>query len=909
MSVAAIRLFVVVVLAGVTCSASSIRPLRYNISEEVPTNTLVGNVRADYAELTSTPVNTNHRYTLRQPSQYFRLVGGVLRAAGQLDRELLCPSRPLVCELDADVILRGRRLVSVIKVIVNVLDVNDHAPTFTGLSTIHIPVPVDAAVGALFPLPAADDGDAGQLGVVEYRLDGVFPRDLFALSTNQLIDGSHDVRLRLTAPLARRRQSVYTMKLVALDGGGSSGDRRPRSGSVDIMVTVERSVAPVVEFDPTLYTARIAENSPRRHPIIHVRARLRQPDDDSVPPPDAEIVYSLGDGETAAFGIDSRTGLVYVNGTIDYERDRVFRLSVIAESSSETIPSSSATASLTVDVTDLNDNLPEVTINSLTASGRPQVAESAGQGTFVAHVAVVDADGFGDNSRTSCAVLDFASSEPLTPLFRLQQLVAGSRPEYKLVTAVDHFDRESTDTHHVTITCRDFGSPALTSSVDVTVDVMDVNDNAPQFSDYTYVTWLPVGGALGDRKLIQLSANDSDAGQNAELHYSLQPVDHADAVDCITVNESTGVVWADSRKCDDALLQAGTELKFEAVVSDGGDPVRSSTASVIVRVVSASDVPRPPRFTNSSYVMAADCDAPVGSRIGTVLPTSADPRDDVTMTFEPPSADFRLDSSTGDVIVVASGLLPETADASSRVIQTSVVAVASRPNAPSSTSSAAVSIHVRCGLPRFVFPNPSNATVVLASDAAVEGAVVVLPGVKARPGSATHFTLVDSKKGLFQMDPLTGLVRLVKTPPTAQSAVVYRLKLKVADETGATDVGELVVRVEASSERPVATAALTALMSTERAVIVVGMACGAAGLLMAVLAAILVSVWVRRRRAKRANNYNCRSASKTFKKIFFDIASFDYEYTIPQVQYSITTSVISDKNVTRYDIFLLLLMQ
>jgi len=845
--------FVVAVLAGVVCAASSNRPLRYNISEELPANTLVGDVRADYAVLTSTPVDTNYRYSLRQPSKYFRMESGVMRTASVLDRELICPSRPLVCELDVDVVLRGRRMVTIIKVVVSIVDVNDHAPTFTGLSTIDIRLPVDAAVGALFPLPAADDGDASQLGVVEYRLDGVFPRDLFTLRTNELIDGSHDVRLRLMAPLDRRRRTVYAMKLVALDGGGIAGDR-PRSGSVDVTVTVERVVAPVVEFDPTLYTARIAENSPHRHPIVHVRARLRQSDKDLLQAADADIVYSMGEGQTAAFGIDSRSGLVYVNDTIDYERDRVFRMSVVAVSSGETIPPSSATASLIVDVTDLNDNSPEVTINALTASGRPEVAESAVEGTFVAHVAVVDADSFGDNSRTSCVVLSPSSERRL---FRLQQLVAGSRPEYKLVTAVSrgHFDRETTDVHHVTIACHDYGTPSMTSSVDVTVDVVDVNDNTPQFSNDSYVTWFPVGAGGSSLKLMQLFANDSDAGQNAKLHYSLRPVDHAD-IDCITVDESTGIISADVQHCQHDL-QPGTELNFAATVSDGGEPTRSSTASVIVRVVSNSDVPRPPQLSNLSYVLAADCDVPIGSRIGTISSTAADPRDDVTLTFEPPTADFQIDSSTGAVMVIASRLLPETADVTSSVIQTTVVAVASRPNAPPATSSASVTIHVRCGLPRFVFPNPSNSTVVLSSDAAVEGAVVVLPAVKARAGSAMHFTLVDSNNGLFQMDPLTGLVRLMKTPPAVMSsAVVYRLTLKVADETGATDIGELLVSVEPVSE-PVATA-LAAIMSTEKAVIVVGMACGAGGLLLAVLAAVLVSLWVRRRRAKRANNYNCR---------------------------------------------------
>jgi len=844
------------VLSVVTCAPTSHRPLRYNISEELRANTLIGDVRADYAVLTSTAVDTNYRYTFRQASRYFRMDSGVMRTAVVLDRELICPSRPLVCEVNADIVLRGRRLVTVIKVIVTIVDVNDHAPTFTGLSTINIRLPVDAAVGALFPLPAADDGDSGQLGVVEYRLDGVFPRDLFALRVNELIDGSHDVRLRLTAPLDLRRQTVYTMKLVALDGGAVIGGR-PRSGSVDVTVTVDRMVSPFVEFDPSLYTARITENSPRKHPIVHVRARIHQPDKNLLPAANADIVYSMGDGQTAAFDIDSRTGLVYVNDTIDYERDRVFRLTVMAVSSGETVPPSSATASLMIDVTDLNDNSPEITINALTKSGRAKVAESAVEGTFVAHVAVVDADSFGDNSRTSCVVAESPSS-PLA-LFRLQQLVAGSRPEYKLVTAVgpEHFDRETTDIHHVTISCHDFGTPSMTSSVDVNIDVIDMNDQTPQFSNDTYVTWLPVGVGVSRQELIQLVANDSDAGENAELHYSLEPVNFDDT-DCVTIDASTGVVWADPRDCGDDL-RPDTELNFVATVSDGGEPSRSSTASLTVRVISDAAVPRPPRFSNSTYILSADCDIPTGTHIGTITATTVDPRDDVKLTFQPPIPDFRVDSLTGAVKVVAPSLLPKSADAASSVIQTVVVAVARRPNAPAATSSASLIIHIRCGLPRFVFPNPSNATVFLDSDAAVEGAVVVLPVVKSRPGSATRFTLLDSNDRLFQIDALTGLVRLVKTPPAAKSTVVYRLTLKVADNTGAADVGELLVNVEPMSE-PVATA-LTALMSTEQAVIVVGMACGAAGLVMAVFAAVLVSLCVRRRRAKRANNYNCRSAS------------------------------------------------
>ena len=116
----------VLLLAGVACAAErSQHPLRYNVSEELPVDTLVGDVGADYAALTSTPVDAGNRYSLREPSSYFRMDdGGVMRTAGSLDRESVCPSRPPVCELDVDVVLRGRRLVRVIKVIVSVVDVS-----------------------------------------------------------------------------------------------------------------------------------------------------------------------------------------------------------------------------------------------------------------------------------------------------------------------------------------------------------------------------------------------------------------------------------------------------------------------------------------------------------------------------------------------------------------------------------------------------------------------------------------------------------------------------------------------------------------------------------------------------------------------------------------------------------------
>jgi hypothetical protein len=104
-------------------------------------------------------------------------------------------------------------------------------------------------------------------------------------------------------------------------------------------------------------------------------------------------------------GVESETGVIYIRGPIDHERDPVILLSVIAFDLGPI--SHTATAHVTLRVLDLNDNAPTVAIDvpDGTSGGVGHVTEGASGGSFIARVTAFDADG-GDNGQVTCSVDD-----------------------------------------------------------------------------------------------------------------------------------------------------------------------------------------------------------------------------------------------------------------------------------------------------------------------------------------------------------------------------------------------------------------------------------------------------------------------------------------------------------------------
>ncbi len=109
----------------------------------------------------------------------------------------------------------------------------------------------------------------------------------------------------------------------------------------------------------------MAENTPLQSTILRVRAH------DLDTGVNGAVYYEFSTQTQAAyghlFGIRNKTGEIYIKSELDYEKGSVYHLSVMAhDQGPDSIP---ADATVIVRVLDVNDNSPQITVNTLAASG------------------------------------------------------------------------------------------------------------------------------------------------------------------------------------------------------------------------------------------------------------------------------------------------------------------------------------------------------------------------------------------------------------------------------------------------------------------------------------------------------------------------------------------------------------
>jgi len=207
------------------------------VLEELPANSLVGSIVPN-RKLTSTE-QTALRYSLlsrptapdgsipARPLFTIHERRGMIRTAQRLDRDALC-RRTLgeSCYIRFDVAVRPMTHFRIVRVRVEIVDVNDHAPVFPR-PAISLSLPESAAVGTSLHVPAAFDADAGMNGRVRY----VTMTSSSAKSAFQLVERSRtDIRLVLTSPLDRETVDRYQLMVIAEDSG-----EPPRSGSLQVL--------------------------------------------------------------------------------------------------------------------------------------------------------------------------------------------------------------------------------------------------------------------------------------------------------------------------------------------------------------------------------------------------------------------------------------------------------------------------------------------------------------------------------------------------------------------------------------------------------------------------------------------------------------------------------------------------
>ncbi|KAM8910617.1 protocadherin alpha-8-like isoform 23-T23 [Spinachia spinachia] len=524
----------------------------YSVPEESSPGTAVGNLAKDL-HLNVHDLETRGFQISGPNTKYFEanIKTGILLVKDRIDREEIC-SRNVKCSLEVEAIVNSP--LNLHRFEVKIVDINDNVPSFR-IPGIALNVSESAFPGERFALPKALDADVGSYAVKSYKLS---PNEHFSLDVQNGGEPTMSAELLLQKALDREKQPVIKLTLTAVDAG-----KPPKSGTLHITVNVQDVNDNIPIFDKPLYKATVLENTPHGAVVISVHARDL---DEGL---NGEILYSFinqdNDIDVDQFSINQQTGEITVNGELDHEKSNAFEIRVQAKDKGASIRASHC--KVLVEITDVNDNAPEISVTSLINV----VREDAPLDTMVALITVRDIDA-DKNGVVRVRIVDAVP-------FMLKNTY---KNHYSLVVD-SSLDRERASQYIVTIKATDEGVPTLSSTSVITVHVSDVNDNAPHFKEPVMNIFVKENSAVG-AVIHTMTAYDPDVEDNAKVTYSVMNKNTIIGSVIDIISETGDIMSLQSFNHEEFK-----KFQFKVQATDSGVPPLSSNVTVNVLVLDEND--------------------------------------------------------------------------------------------------------------------------------------------------------------------------------------------------------------------------------------------------------------------------------------------------------------------------------
>ncbi|XP_049292738.1 protocadherin-like wing polarity protein stan isoform X2 [Anopheles funestus] len=655
---------------------------------------------------------------------------------------------------------------------VNVLDCNDHTPTFEA-EQFHATVREGVSVGSTVITIRATDQDIGKNADIEYAITSIVAEAQEPTGTTMVLDGDDEPhqaendnggdaqKFRIDArsgtistrsALDREVAGMYTIMVTATDMATPQTERKSATTTVLVKILDDNDNYP--QFSERTYTVQVREDqwANENNVIAHIQAT------DADQGNNAAIRYAIIGGNTQSqFSIDSMSGDVSLVKPLDYESVRSYRLVIRAQDGGS--PSRSNTTQLLVNVLDANDNAPRF----YTSQFQEAVLESVPVGYNIVRVQAYDSDE-GANSEITYSIQNRDDGMPLAV-----------DPRTGWIHTTKSLDREEQSRYSFQVVAVDGGIPPKSASTSVIVTIQDVNDNDPTFSPKYYEAMLAEDQPPGT-PVTTVTATDPD--EDSRLHYEITAGNTRGRF-AITSQNGRGLITIAQP------LDYKQERRFALTITATDSGQRTDTAIVNINITDANNFA--PVFENAPYSASVFEDAPIGTTVLVVSASDSDVGINAQITYllndesvnglganEP----FTINAQTGAIITNAK----LDRESTSGYLLTVTAKDGGNPSLSDTTDVEISVTDVNDNAPAFKVPL-YQATI--PEDALIGTSVVQIAATDLDMGLNGRVKYALSQKdmdeGSFVVDPISGVIRTNKGLDR-ESIPVYHLTAIASDK-------------------------------------------------------------------------------------------------------------------------------
>ncbi|XP_069100904.1 protocadherin Fat 4-like isoform X2 [Argopecten irradians] len=628
---------------------------------------------------------------------------------------------------------------------VTITDYNDNTPTFSPAIYSKI-IPENSASGTSIAALTCTDADNGTNADCNLSIQsGDDTAAKFTISGTTIeTTGTPTDYESLSA-----QNYIYSLVVIATDNpAASAGTALTGTAYVYVTITGTNDNTPSIS-GTTPSSISVAENSAVGTTVAAIQASDADDGDDGI------LTYSIIGGNSGAmFGVGTTTGEIYLTQALDYETTTSYSLTVQATDGGT--PTDSATAVVTVTVTDVNDNTPVCPSLTYTYS----VLETTTSGTTVATLACSDADG--------PSVIYSITSGNSESCFTI------STADLNTACTLDYDTGSQSYTLGI-----DASDGTTSSSITVYISLTAENDNTPSFAAGPTIP-LAESTSIGT-VVTTYTATDDDASPHDIVSYAITAV----------TNSGSSLFAIDTTSGSITLVQlldyeTATSYDIEVTATDGGSSTATGTVTVSVTDVNENS----PVCSPSSYTATQSETSSIGATVATLVCTDADTADTVSYAFISGNTGNDFSVSAAGVITLSNALDYDAGTQTYTLLLT----------ASDGTNSATATVAVTVGAENEATPTfASPITTTLQEDDGIGTSVTTYTASDndASPHNIVSYAISAATNGgtsYFSIDQTSGYIQLAQSLDY-ESTTDYVLTVVATDGGGLTGTGTVTVSV------------------------------------------------------------------------------------------------------------------